>query len=151
MPGFEHRSAISRRRPGVVGGVGWLAQWMLVLVLGFDHLSAPFHAHHHNGAAVQHELAAGHHSFDDGDTHAQGVAHPLVSHAAMAIRIEPSRLAQLPATPSAAAQMALVSSVEPLAGFNESASAQWRPDRSRPGIRSHRSLPPAGRGPPVHA
>ena len=144
--------AIPRRPPGGVSGAWWLARWLLVLVVVCDLLSAPFHHHHHDGVVGQLEFATAHaFSFDDWDTHAEDADHLLTSHSAMTIRVNPSRLGQLPAIDSADAQIALVSVAQRLAAVDDMPAAHSRPDRSRPDFRSHRSLPPAGRAPPLHA
>ena len=90
-----------------------------------------------------------HASLDDGSTHAENDEHLLLSHATMAIRVDPSRLGQLPAIDYLDAQVALVSVAQLLAAFDELPPEHWRPDRA-PDFRSHRSLPPAGRAPPLH-
>lgn len=151
MPIVRHHPALSRRRTSGVGCTWWFARWLLVLVLVFDHLSAPFHHHHHDGVGAQFELAAAHGTFDaDGDTHAGGYVRQPVSHAAMAIRIDPSRLSQLAVIDNTDAQVALVSMAQLLGALDGTPPPQWRPDRHRPEFISHRSLPPAGRAPPVH-
>lgn len=122
-----------------------------MLVIAFDFLSAPFHHHHHDGVEGQLEFATVHASLEDGSPHAQGDEHPLASHATMAIRIDPSQLGQLPAIDNPDVQVALVSVAQRLAAIDELPPEHWRPDRSRPDIRSYRSLPPAGRAPPLHA
>ena len=151
MSRTRHPSTLSRRPLGGVSGAWWFARWLLVLVVAFDLLSAPFHHHHHDGVEGQLEFATAHASLDGGDTHVESDDHPLVSHATMAIRIDPSRLAQLPPVDNADAQIAFVSAAQLLAAVDELPPPQWRPDRSRPDFRSHRSLPPAGRAPPLHA
>lgn len=151
--------ANAHRPSGGVSGAWWVARWLLVLVLAFDLLSAPFHPHHHDGvegqlefaAAHAHAYAYAHASINDGAAHAEGEEHPLVSHAATAIRIDPSRLGQLCAADSNDAPVALVAVVQHLAAFDEPPPTRFRPDRSRPDFLSHRSLPPAGRAPPLHA
>jgi len=150
MPLAKHRPALPRRTSGV-SGAWWFARWVLVLALVFDHLSAPFHHHHHDGVEGQLELAVSHVAFDDADTHAEGEDHPLASHSAMAIRIDPSRLAPLPVIDNADAQVAFISVVQLLATADEAPPPHWRPDRHQPDFHSHRSLPPAGRAPPLHA
>ncbi len=144
-------SAISRRRTSDVSRAWWFARWLLVLVVACDLLSAPFHQHHHDGVDGQLAFATAHASLDNGDSHAEDADHPLASHSAMAIRIDPSRLGQLPAIDNAEAQVELVSVTQHLAAVDELPPEHWRPDRSRPDFRSHRSLPPAGRAPPLHA
>ena len=140
------------RRP--ISGVSrawWFARWLLVLVLACDLLSAPFHPHHHDGVEGQLEFSAAHASFDDGNAHADSDEHSPFSHSATALRTDPSRLGQLPAVDGADVPVALVSVVELLAALDEPPPTHWRPDRSVPDFRSHRSLPPAGRAPPPHA
>ena len=151
MTQTHHHSTLSRRSPDGVSGAWWLARWLLVLVVALDFLSAPFHHHHHDGVEEQIGFATAHAALDDSSTHAEGDEHSLGSHATMAIRIDPSRLAQLPPIDNVDAQVALVSVAQLLAAVDELQPQHWRPDRSRPEFRSHRSLPPAGRAPPLHA
>src|SRR5215218_6470198 len=35
-------------RPGAIARSLWLARWLLVLVLAWDQIGAPLHAHHHD-------------------------------------------------------------------------------------------------------
>lgn len=152
MPSATQRPAMSRRRTRGVSGAWWFARWLLVLVLSFDHVSAPFHHHHHDRADGPVEAAtAAPASFDEGETHAESDEHPLLSHSAMAIRVDPSRLGQPPAVDPADAGVAVTSVAELFAALDAPPPVHWRPDRSRPDFRSHRSLPPAGRAPPLHA
>ena len=144
-------SAIDRRRISGVSGAWWFARWLLVLVLACDLLSAPFHPHHHDGIEGQLEFGTAHASFDDGGAHVDSDEHTGFSHPATALRIDPSRLGQLPAIDGADVPMALVSVVDLLTTRDKPPLTHWRPDRSRPEFRSHRSLPPAGRAPPLHA
>ena len=143
--------ADSRRRTSDVSRAWWFARWLLLLVVACDLLSAPLHHHHHDGVDGQLGFATAHASLDDEDLHSQDADHPLASHSAMAIRIDPSRLGQLPSIDNAEAHVALVSVAELFAAVDEVPSEHWRHDRSRPDFRVHRSLPPAGRAPPFHA
>ncbi len=151
MPRTRNPSTLARRSPGGVSDAWWFARWLLVLVVAVDLLSAPFHHHHHDGVEGQVEFATAHASLEDGDAHMESDEHQLVSHATMAIRIDPSRLAQLPPIDNADAQIALVSAARRLAAVDELPPQHWHPDRSRPDFHSHRSLPPAGRAPPLLA
>ena len=151
MTRTHHHSTFSRRSAGGVSGAWWLARWLLVLVVALDFLSAPFHHHHHDGFEEQIGFAIAHASLDDSVTHVEGDEHSLGSHAAMAIRIDPSRLAQLPPIDNGDAQIALVSVSQLLAAVDELPAQDWGRDRFRPDVRSQRSLPPAGRAPPLHA
>lgn len=151
MTRAQHLATRSRRSSDGVSGAWWFARWLLVLVVAFDFLSAPFHHHHHDGVEGQLQIATAHASLDDSGLHVESDDHPLLSHVTMAIRIDPSRLGQLPAIDNPEAQAALVSVAQRLADVEELPPALWRPDRSRPDFPSHRSLPPAGRAPPLHA
>ena len=142
---------LSCRLSDGVSGAWCFARWLIVLVVAFDFLSAPFHHHHHDGVEGQLEFATVHTSLEDGSPHAEGDEHPLVSHATTAVRIDPSRLGQLPAIDNPDAQVALVSVAQRLAAADELPPGHWRPDRFRSDFRSHRSLPPAVRAPPLHA
>ena len=151
MTRTEHHSTPARRPLDNASGPRWFARWLLVLVVACDLLSTPFHKHRHDDVDAQLGFAMAHVSHDAGDLHAEEVDQPLASHSAMAIRIDPSRLGKLPATDYPDAQVALVSVAQLLATVDGLPSEHWRPDRSRPCFRSHRSLPPAGRAPPLHA
>ena len=151
MTRTKHLSTLSRRPSDGVSGAWWSARWLLVLVIACDLLSGPFHQHHHDGVDGQFGFAAASVSLDDADSHAQDADQPLASHSVMAIRIDPSRLGQLPAIDNRDAQVALVSVAQRLAAVDELPREHWRSDRFRPDFRSHRSLPPAGRAPPLHA
>ena len=151
MPAAHPRPQIACRAAPSVSSAWWFARWLLVLVLAFDHLSAPFHHHHHGDVEAQPGFAAGPALFDGGDAHVDDAEHLLASHATMAIRVDPSRLAQLPVIDNADVAVAITSVVEALAVADEPQSVHRRPDRSRPDFLSHRSLPPAGRAPPLHA
>ena len=151
MTRIRHHSARSRRPSDGGSGAWWFARWLIVLVIAFDLLSAPFHQHHHEGVDGQLGFSTALVSLDDMDSHAEEANQPLASHSAMAIRIDPSRLGQLPAVDNPAEQVALVWVVRRLAAAGMLPSEHWRPDRSRPDFRSHRSLPPDSRAPPLHA
>ena len=150
MSQTQHHSTLSRRSPDGVSGAWWLAHWLLVLVVALDFLSAPFHHHHHDGVEEPAGFATAHAAFDVSGTQVERDEHPPGSHATMAIRIDPSRLAQLPPIDKGDAHIVLVSVAQGLAMADARPPHHWRPDRSRPDVRSHRSLPPAGRAPPLH-
>ncbi len=145
------RSAASlRRRPAGERGAWWFARWLLVLVLAFDQLSAPFHSHHHDGAEGQLEFGAGHAAETGDGPHAENGDDLAAAHFVMAIRVTPSRLA-LPVADRADAHVAWFSVGELLTVPADVPVMDWRPDRSPSDFRSHRSLPPAGRAPPLHS
>lgn len=130
----------------------WLfARWLLVLAMVFDQVSAPFHHRHHDGVEVQLELGVSHDLLGSGETHADSDEHHAGSHFAMAIRVDPSRIGQLPAVDPADAAIAVSTSLQLLAALDTPAREHRFRDRSTPDFRSHRSLPPAGRAPPLHA
>ena len=147
-----HRLSLHLRRPSDgASGAWWLVRWLLVMVVALDLLSAPFHSHHHVGIEGQLEFGAAHASFDDGDAHVDSDEHSPVSHSATALRTETSRLGRLPDLDEADLPVALISVAQLLSALDEPAPTHSRPDRTVPDFRCHRSLPPAGRAPPLHA
>ena len=136
------------------GAPSWglrVVQWLLVLLLAWDQVGSPLHRHHHDSGVDGSALTASH---DDGAPdlpHAEDADGGLhFSHAVMAVRPQP----QL--SPTAAGQAKDVAVGEAALAL---ANAEWvadppslpRPD-TRPATHSpHRSLPPAGRAPPLHA
>ncbi len=144
-------TAISRRRTSVVSSAWLFARWLLVLALAFDQISAPFHHHQHDGVDAQLELVASHASLDSGEMHVDSDDHGIGSHSAMAIRVDASRTGQLPAVDPVGAAVAVNTSLRLLAALDEPVRRHWVRDPSTPDFRSHRSLPPAGRAPPLHA
>ena len=116
---------------------------------GVQTCALPIYHHRHEGVDGQLGFATAHASIDDGGMHAEGDEHPLLSHATLAIRIDPSRLAELPPIDHADAQIALVSVAQLLAAVDRLPVQHWRADRSPSDFTSHRSLPPAGRAPPL--
>ena len=152
MTRTKYRSSThSHHCPSGESGAWWFAQWLLVLVLAFDFLSAPLHHHLHDGVEGPLEFATAHALLADGNSHDESDEHPLVAHATQMVRIDASQLAQLSPIDSADVQLALVSVVQDLAAVDERPLQHGQPDRFPPDFRSHRSLPPAGRAPPLHA
>lgn len=150
MSGSPSTPTPVRRRQGAARAYA-LAYWLLVLVLAFDHLSAPFHTQHrHEGVGVQDGAAAIHAVLDNGVTHAHGDDHPLFSHAAIAIRSEPRRWNVLDA-PVTAGLHAVAPKLAAFGVVDEHPSLARPPERSRPIGLSYRSLPPMGRAPPLLA
>jgi hypothetical protein len=139
---------------GRVCSAWWWAQCLLVLVLAFDLVSAPFHQHRHDGVAGPLVVTAqhtGHTQPGAGDHHAEGHGPAQASHATAALRIDPSRWSQLPPIDSADAQPALASAAPVFAAFDDRPPAFRPPDRDPADFATHRSLPPAGRAPPFHS
>lgn len=143
-------SAAPRHRADLKGDAWGCLRWMLVLALIFDLLSVPWHRHHHEGVdapldfhAVPAQVSGVHplaHSHDS----------PLFVHAASAIRVDLSLLGKLPLLDDAAPP-ALLSLLQLRATTEAEPAGIWPRDDSRPDFVSHRSLPPAGRAPPLHA
>ena len=129
----------------------WLARWVLVLALAFDLLSAPLHQHHHEGAGGPLEFTTVHALLEGAQAHTVSDEHPMTVHATIAIPVDLSRLGQLAPPDYADVPVALVSLTQLLSAVDEPPPEDWQPDRSHPDFRSHRSLPPAGRAPPLHA
>ena len=149
-------------------GVRWMVsvlRCLLLLLLVFDQVSAPFHAHLHEGSADMHQLAAAHadthaatqddavaHGLHDDDAHAASGQHALASHSMLAIRAQAARGVDLSIAVDdgnavllpKAAPVATLSSVDAIS------SPRWR-SRATPDIPFHLSLPPASRAPPLPA
>ena len=141
----RHLPAISRRCASSASSAWFLARRLLVLALAVavDHVSAPSHHHLHEGAGGQFEVGTVHACLDGGETHADGDEHSPGSRAAMAIRVDPSRVGQLPAADLVVAAAAVSVAFRLFAALADPPPAEWRPDRSQPDFRSHPSLPPA--------
>lgn len=151
MSRTQRLPALSDRFTSGLSGAWLFARWLLVLAMVFDQVSAPFHHRHHDGIEVQFESGVSHELLGDGATHVDRDEHLAGSHFAMAIRINPSRIGQLPAVDPADAAIAVNTCLLLLAALDAPAPARWVGGRSTPDFRSHRSLPPAGRAPPLHA
>src|SRR5215207_3853302 len=91
-----HRTlAASSHCPRGQGTTWWFAQWLLVLVLVLDTVSAPFHHHGHDDAGGAIDVATAQAAFDDAATHAEDDEHGLPSHSMKALRVESSRTGRL--------------------------------------------------------
>lgn len=137
-------------------GLTWALRLVLVMVLVFDQLSSPFHHHHHDGdvdagfgAAAAHEIAdqltasVTHIEDDDHDAH-------LVGHSSMALRSQAASTADGNATSADALILATAFVLVFPTTEADSSVPDW-PDRGPPQFTSFKSLPPAGRAPPLHA
>ena len=128
------------------------ARWLLVLVLVFDQVGTPLHAHHHDQAPDGVWMSAALDGDHSANAHldATGLGDAIV-HAALAVcpRVE----ASLPfgsASEAAIESSALLSLAFLLLAPDEREIR--RPARAAPpDIDSYRSLPPAGRAPPLHS
>lgn len=143
-------SVISSR--SLIRRVASLLRWLLVLLLVADIVSAPLHRHHHD-SGVDGAAMHGH-----GATAAPAVPHieedshlASVFHAAITLRAEPRASAPDQPTERHAQGVPLAASwALPWPPAQISVSAPYtEPDA--PPHRLHRSLPPAGRAPPVRA
>jgi hypothetical protein len=142
------------------GTLAWwlrLSRWLLVALLIADQVGAPLHRHHHDsgvdaawsapGAAHDAEPAAFAEDLDPPDT---------FTHATLAVRLNADAGAAAPAQPPASdafidAQLACLRAVLALAPTADDGGGLPRPGWQAPPEPSHRSLPPAGRAPPLHA
>lgn len=128
----------------------WVIRWVLLLVLAFDQLSAPFHEHHHDGLPVQHEMTASH-AGPANAAHAELASHDGASHSSLMLRSEvrQQRVADAVLLAETIAVVSLLQSF--LTQPPELPASRWYPASDAPLFRSHRSLPPAGRAPPLSA
>lgn len=143
--------ASSRRITSVVSSAWLFARWLLVLALAFDQISAPFHNHQHDGVDAQLESVASHASIDASEMHVDSDDHEGGSHSSIAIRVDASRIGQLATVDSVGAAVAVNAGLRLIAALDEPVARHWVRVPSTPDFRSHRSLPPAGRAPPLHA
>lgn len=151
MPWTPPLTAASRHSD-LKAGVWWCLRWVLVLALIFDLLSVPWHQHHHEGVDAPLDFPATQASVSGIQPYAHGHDQPPFVHAATAIRVDLSSFGRLPASDGDdAAPPALLSLLQRLATVDAAPVHDWQPASSRFDFRSHRSLPPAGRAPPLHA
>lgn len=151
MSRAQRRLALSDRFASGLSSAWLFARWLLVLAMVFDQVSAPFHHRHRDGGEVQFERVASHGLSVGSETRADSDEHLAGSHFAMAIRGNPSRIGQRPTVDPADAVLAVNTGRLLLAALDPPVLERWGDDRSTPDFPSHRSLPPAGRAPPLHA
>lgn len=150
------------------GGVHWFVsvlRCLLLLLLAFDHVSSPFHAHLHEGSSNMHQLAAVHvdlhaaagedalaHELHDDDAHAASEQHALASHSMLGIRAQTARDVHLSIAidHSNAVLLPTAAPVATLSSVAAISSPRWR-SRATTDIPFHLSLPPASRAPPLPA
>ena len=125
MSRLQSPPALSARFTSGLSGAWLFARWLLVLAMVFDQVSAPFHHHHHDGVKVQFEPGLSHHVMGGGETHVDSDEHLAGSHFAMAIRVDPSRIGQLPAVDPADAAIAVNASLQLLAALHTPAPEHW--------------------------
>lgn len=163
---LNHRSCPTPSRRSVAAWGFWLARWLLVLLLIADQLSAPLHQHRHDSGVDSSWLAAltehGHgpdqRSLPDSNSHAEDSEHgEHFGHATLAVRnsSETLQIAQLAeddarGTDHALALIQFITALTLLAPI-EAAHGLPPPYWRSPDLGVFRSLPPAGRAPPLHA
>ena len=159
QPRTHHRQRASQGRVAAWGW--WALKWMMVLLMIVDQVGSPLHRHHHDsGVDAAHVGASSgshHDHVDAATTHVnERDHHEMFAHSTLAVRQAVS--SQLSVAPTAADDgqftWILISSV---LAFLSRASvkdkrllrpfARWR----APCKTIYRSLPPAGRAPPLHA
>ena len=152
-PQLSHRlrlGAPRRGRPaGALACALWLGRWLLVLLLVCDQVGSPLHRHHHDSGVDGSWLTAPHGAaaadllhLEDADA---GIA---LAHAVTAMR---QQAKSDPLVAIAAARTAPSFALIDLVAWALAVEPVPRPDARPPDFTSHRSLPPAGRAPPLHA
>ena len=126
-------------------------QWLLVLLLAWDQVGSPLHRHHHDSGidgcalTISHDNGAvGALHIDDADAGFQ------FSHAVMAVRPQ-SQLSPIAAAETDHAALGQVGLALVLAALVADPQHVSPPDPGPPAHSLQRSLPPAGRAPPLHA
>jgi len=144
-----HANAIQRQPAGVAVRALWLLRWLLVLVLVWDQVSSPLHHHRHDSGVDAQWLTASAHDAKVTAPHLESDDHDLrASHAVLAVRpqLDLSSLTLGDDTSHSIAPSQASALVEPGPAEAEAAGigAFARPHSTQ------RSLPPAGRAPPLH-
>lgn len=145
-----HASTIEARQPaGVAARALWLLRWLLVLVLVWDQVSSPLHHHRHDSGVDAQWLTASVHDAQATAPHLEDDDHDLrASHAVLAVRpqldLSSLTLGDDPDHSFAPSQAFAVAEPGPAAAEAAGMAALARPHST------HRSLPPAGRAPPLH-
>ena len=159
QPRILHRQRASQGRVAAWGW--WALKWMMVLLMVVDQVGSPLHRHHHDSgvdSAPVEASGSNHHDYlNAGTTHAEeSDHHEAFAHSTLAVRqAVSSQLSVAPTTDNdGQVTWILISSVlafMALASFKDKSLlrpfARWR----APCKTTYRSLPPAGRAPPLHA
>lgn len=129
-------------------GALWFVRWLLVLVLIWDQVGSPLHDHHHDSGVDAQWLSAAPHSDSPVTAHSvDGDDDLRISHAVMAVRpqVDLGSLVLGGSPDDGLIHRLAFSAVaaEPAGPVMATAG----PTTPR---RIHRSLPPAGRAPPLH-
>lgn len=148
------RQPFASPRRGVAAWGLWFVRWSLVLLLIADLLGAALHHHHHDGGIDGAWPTASAVHAADVASHVEDADHDdAFSHSTLVVRAS-SEVVKVSAAADADvfAFFQFATALALLAAPVDDA-ASWRPP---PGWRSpfisvHRSLPPAGRAPPLHA
>ncbi|MDP2371588.1 hypothetical protein [Rhodoferax sp.] len=145
-----HRAAPSQ---AVARSLVWLVRWLLVLLLMAEQIGSPLHRHHHNFGVDGSALHGQHLGASHLAHHVEGGQHePSLFHAVTTLRVE-SRLSATPDAPGDAGPQPLVLPLAwamPWPDPEASKRVSWAKPAAPPRP-LHRSLPPAGRGPPARA
>ncbi|OWQ91409.1 hypothetical protein CDN99_09635 [Roseateles aquatilis] len=137
----------------------WVLRLMLVLVLITDQVGAPLHQHHHDsGVDALWSRATAYSHDDDLTVHAEESERPsTLGHATLAVR-PAGETASVAVVADPARDFATVAYISGLwaalalvAQADDSGVGPDFPSWRSPPLPSYRSLPPAGRAPPLHA
>lgn len=143
-------NAIQARQPAAVAARAlWLLRWILVLVLVWDQVSSPLHQHRHDSGVDAQWLSASAHDAQASAAHLEADDHDLrASHAVLAVRpqldLRSLTLGDDPDHGFAPSQTCALAEPGPAEAEAAGIAALARPHST------HRSLPPAGRAPPLH-
>lgn len=142
---------------------GRAGRWLLVLLLlllVFDLISSPFHAHHHAGspegyashlANDSHFASAAVTEHENDSLHSEGADH-RGGHGASAVQSASIQLFKSEFVAKAFALIPLFVFLGMLTQPNAERVVRWRPGRNSVAIALFRALPPCGRAPPsLHA
>jgi hypothetical protein len=145
-----HASAIQARQPAAVAARAlWVLRWLLVLVLVWDQVSSPLHHHGHDSGVDAQWLTASAHDAQATAPHLEDDDHDLrASHAVLAVR--PQLDLSLLTLGDDAGPGFVPGQADALA---EPGSAEAETPDIAAFVRPRftcRSLPPAGRAPPLH-
>ena len=126
-------------------------QWLLVLLLAWDQAGSPLHHHHHDSGVDGSALTTSHVDGAADALHVEDAAAGLqFSHAVMAVRPQ-TQLGTITAADTDDAVLGQVALALVPATPVADSQVVPRPDPRPPAHSLHRSLPPAGRAPPLHA